>query len=107
MGHYATLLLQRITTYQLDKRSRIVARHKKKLEEGKISEGMAKVWLHRIEPLVKAQERCFNPLPLAPDQDELPDWDIEVGTRPLAAWHPFPPTIPDNRDRLNTGDRYA
>jgi len=76
--HYAHNLLKQIVNYHLDKRDIQIAVMRSRLENNRVNEGQARIWLQRIQPLVDEQERCFNPLPRAPDQDEMAPADIEV-----------------------------
>lgn len=75
-----TKLYQLIKRYHLDwrypeKLTRVV----KRIEKGHMRPEQAKRWLRKIQPWIEEQERCFNPFPPAPKQEELGRIDIEVG----------------------------
>ncbi|HSW01042.1 MAG TPA: DUF87 domain-containing protein [Sedimentisphaerales bacterium] len=70
----------------LIKQWRLDARHPKelrrvmkKIERGRLTPPEAKRWLRRIKPWIEEQQKRFNPLPPAPDQAELGQFDIELG----------------------------
>lgn len=72
--------------YHLIKQWRLDWRHPKELkrvvkriEKGRMQPHQAKRWLRKIQPWIEDQERCFNPFPPAPEQEELGRIDIEVG----------------------------
>ena len=52
----------------------------RQIEMGLVSETIAKMYIGRIQPLIEKQKRCFNPLAKVPTQEELGEFDIEVGT---------------------------
>ena len=49
-------------------------------ERDQINETQAKMHHRRLQPDIDKQKRCFNPLAKAPNQEELGEFDIEVGT---------------------------
>ena len=70
----------------LIKQWRLDARHRRdlrrimrKIERGLLTPREAKRWLRKIKPWIEEQQRRFNPLPPAPDQEELGEFDIELG----------------------------
>ena len=72
--------------YRLIKRYRLDWRHPKelkfvlkRLERGRLQPWQAQRWIRKIQPWIKEQEKCFNPFPPAPDQEELGQFDIEIG----------------------------
>jgi hypothetical protein len=74
------------TLYTLITRYRLHWRHPKelgpvlrKIEKDRLRPDQARRWLKKIKPWVEEQQRCFNPFPPAPDQEELGRFDIEVG----------------------------
>lgn len=76
---------QSVQLYELIKHHRLNWRHPelerivRKIERDKMRPQEAKRWLRKIRPWVEQQERCFNPFPPAPSQEELGHFDIEVG----------------------------
>jgi len=72
--------------YRLIKRFRLDWRRPKKLkyvlkrlERNQVQPWQARRWIKKIQPWIKQQQECFNPFPAAPDQDELGQFDSEVG----------------------------
>jgi len=80
MNREAQQLYRSIKRYRLDwrypKKLRAIL---KKIERGRLQSYQARTWLRRIRPWVEEQEKCFNPFPPAPSQEELGQFDIEVG----------------------------
>ena len=74
------------TLYKLIKQYRLDWRHPKELkrvvkriEKGRMQQHQVKRWHKKIQRWIEEQEICFNPLPPAPEQEELGRIDIEVG----------------------------
>ena len=72
--------------YLLIKRFRLDWRHPEELsrvvrriERGLMRPQQARRWLKKIGPWIEQQRRCFNPFPPAPDQEELGQFDVELG----------------------------
>ncbi len=69
-----------IKQWRLDARHpKELGRVMKKMERGRLTQREAKRWLRKIGPWIKGQQRRFNPLPPAPDQAELGQFDVELG----------------------------
>ncbi|MFC1604020.1 helicase HerA domain-containing protein [Planctomycetota bacterium] len=51
----------------------------RKLERGRMTPQLARRWLKKIQPWIEEQRRCFTPFPPAPSQEELGQFDIEIG----------------------------
>jgi hypothetical protein len=51
----------------------------RKIERGRLTPHEAKRWLRRVGPWIEDQKRRFNPLPPAPNQAELGQFDVELG----------------------------
>jgi hypothetical protein len=69
-----------IKQWRLDARHpREMGRVMKKIERGRLTQREAKRWLRKIRPWIEEQQKRFNPLPPAPDQKELGQFDIELG----------------------------
>ena len=69
-----------IEQWRLDARHpKELGRVMKKIERGRLTQREAKRWLRKIRPWVEDQQKRFNPLPPAPDQAELGEFDIELG----------------------------
>lgn len=75
---YIAEALQLIRSYGLD-RYREVAEFEVQLENGWPGEALAKASLPWLDEYVEREERCRNLLPKVPDEDELPDFDVEIG----------------------------
>ena len=68
-----------VKEYRLDDRYPNIKKKVKMIEMGILSDSVIKILISRVQPLIEKQRRCFNPLPMAPSKEELPDYDIEVG----------------------------
>ena len=73
--------------YRLVKRYRLDWRHPKELdpimkmiERDRLRPRLAQIWIRKIDGWKKDQEKCFNPLPTAPDQETLGSFPIELGS---------------------------
>ena len=79
MNQQSMQLYELIKRYRLHWRHPVLERIIRKIERDRMRPQEAKRWLRKIRPWVEQQERCFNPFPPAPSQDELGHFDIEVG----------------------------
>lgn len=80
MNPDAAKLAQLITRYRLHWRHPELKRLLRRIERDRLTQHQAKRQLRRIKDDIEAQELCFNPFPPAPDQEELGEFDIELGT---------------------------
>jgi hypothetical protein len=51
----------------------------RKIEQGRLHPEDVKRWLRRIKPWIEEQQRRFNPLPPVPDQEDVGQFDVELG----------------------------
>ena len=80
MNREAAELYRRIKRYRLDYRHpRELDPIMKMIERNRLRPRLAQIWIRKIQPWIEEQEKCFNPLPAAPDQETLGSFPIELG----------------------------
>jgi hypothetical protein len=80
MNEQTTQLLSLIRQYSLEARHpRELRRLMRKIERDQLTSAGVRRWLRKIKPWIEEQQRRFNPLPPAPDQEDLGRFDVEIG----------------------------
>ena len=80
MSEEQTQLLGLIKQYNLDARHPVeVRRLMRKIERDQVTPFDVRRWLRKIKPWIEEQQKRFNPLPPPPSQEDLGEFDIEIG----------------------------
>ena len=80
MNEQVAQLESLIRQYRLDARHpREIGRLMRKIGRRPLTPAQVRRWMRKIGPWIEEQQRRFNSLPPAPDQEELGQFDVEIG----------------------------